>query len=204
MRKLENGNKVRSSRVILSVGFMMTLVGCGGFGLLPHETKISTTQFESYSQVEAAYANVEPGTTRLSELQKLGFDAASTPNVEVLSYLGVIERFMPRNSLTFDKLAKPVQDCILAQDRCTAFVFHPEHIESRRMGSLFLDLLGFERDTVKTGWAAEVVLLMQDGRVAYKLMSGHPKIEDTHSTVQPLGPLQDIGSTMMRTATRLF
>jgi hypothetical protein len=204
MQKTDNGKRYRSSRVILSVGFMMTLVGCGGFGLLPHETKVSTAQFVSYSQVEAAFATVEPGTTRLSDLQKIGFDATETPNVEVLSYLGVIERFMPRNSMTFDKLAKPVQDCILAQDRCTAYVFHPEHIESRRMGNLFLDVLGFERETVNSGWTAEVVLLMQDGRVAYKLMSGRPRIEDTQSTVQPLGPLQDIGNTVMRTATRMF
>ena len=44
------------------------------------------------------------------------------------------------------------------------FVFHPQHVESRRMGNFFLDLLGFERQTVDSGWSAEVVLLMQDGR----------------------------------------
>jgi hypothetical protein len=203
MKRAEGGSH-RSAKIVFSVMFMMTLVGCGGFGLLPHETKIVTTNFESYSQVEAAFVNIRPGETRMTELQTMGFDAAATPNVEILSYLGVIERFMPRSSMTFDRLAQPVQDCIMAQDRCTALVFHPEHIESRRMGSLFLDLLGFERETVNSGWAAEVVLLMQDGKVAYKLMSGRPKIEDTHSTVQPLGPLQDIGNTVMRTATRLF
>jgi hypothetical protein len=192
------------AKILASVGLMLSLVGCGGFGLLPHETKISSTNFESYSQVEAAYSNIETGSTRMSDLQKLGFDAALTPNVEVLSYLGVIERFMPRNSMTFDRLAVPVQNCIMAQDRCTAFVFHPEHVESRRTGNFFLDVLGFERETHNTGWSAEVVLLMQDGRVAYKLMSGRPKIEDTQSSVQPLGPLQDVGGTLMKTATRFF
>ncbi|MBU6297990.1 MAG: hypothetical protein KGJ79_16865 [Alphaproteobacteria bacterium] len=165
---------------------------------------MSTSSFQTYDQVQAAYTDIVPGSTRMSDLQKLGFDTATTPNVEILSYLGVIERFMPRNTLSFDHLARPVQACIEAQDRCSALVFHPQHVESRRMGNVFLDLLGFERETLNTGWSAEVVLLMQDGHVAYKLMSGRPHIEDMHDTVQPLGPLQDIGNAAAHTASRFL
>ncbi len=111
---------------------------------------------------------------------------------------------MPRVSLTFDHLAKPVQDCIVAQERCSALVFHPEHVESHRVGNILLDLFGFERETLNTGWSAEVVLLMLDGHVAYKLMSGHPDIKDMKDSVQPLGPLQDIGNTAVLTASRVL
>ena len=111
---------------------------------------------------------------------------------------------MPRNSESFDHLAPPVQACIEAQDRCSAYVFRPAHVKSHREGNLFLDLLGFERVTVDSGWSAEVVLLMQDGHVAYKLMSGRPRIEDLHDTVQPLGPLQDLGNTAFRAASRFM
>jgi hypothetical protein len=180
------------------------LVGCGGLGLLPHETKASLNSFQSYEQVQSAFTDVVPGQTRLTDLPKLGFDTATTPNVEVLSYLGVIERFMPRSTMSFDHLAPQVQACIESQDRCSAFVFHPQHVESRRLGNIFLDLLGFQRKTVATGWTAEVVLLMQDGHVAYKLMSGRPRVEDFHDEVTPLGPLQDIGNTAVRTASRFF
>ena len=184
---------------------MLSLVGCGGLGLLPHETRVSTsTSFQTYDQVAAAYVGIVPGETRLADLPKLGFDTATTPNVEILSYLGVIERFMPRNSLTFDHLAQPVQACIEAQDRCSAFVFHPQHVESRRLGNFLLDLFGFERMTLDTGWQAEVVLLMQDGHVAYKLMSGRPRIEDRHDTIQPLGPLQDLGNSAFNAASRFL
>ncbi|MGA7674084.1 MAG: hypothetical protein WCA78_03455 [Rhizomicrobium sp.] len=184
---------------------MLSLVGCGGLGLLPHETQVlASANFQTYDQVAAAYTSIVPGETRLADLPKLGFDTATTPNVEILSYLGVIERFMPRNSMTFDHLAPPVQACIEAQDRCSAFVFHPQQVQSRRMGSFFLDVFGFERETLDTGWQAEVVLLMQDGHVAYKLMSGRPRIEDMHDTVQPLGPLQDIGNTAFRAASRFL
>ncbi len=204
MRSVASGGSRRTALIIVSTAFMLSLVGCGGLGLLPHESRVSSSSFQTYDQVQAAYVDIVPGSTRLSDLQKLGFDTATTPNVEVLSYLGVIERFMPRNSLTFDRLAKPVQACIEAQDRCSALVFHPEHVESRRMGNIFLDLLGFERQTLSTGWSAEVVLLMQDGHVAYKLMSGRPHIEDMHDAIQPLGPLQDIGNTAARTASRFL
>ena len=205
MQNGADGGTRRTARVIVSVTFMLSLVGCGGLGLLPHETRISTsTNFQTYDQVAAAYVGIVPGETRLSDLPKLGFDTATTPNVEILSYLGVIERFMPRNSLTFDHLAPPVQACIEAQDRCSAFVFHPQHVESQRLGSVILDIFGFERQTLDTGWQAEVVLLMQDGHVAYKLMSGRPRIEDMHDSIQPLGPLQDIGNTAFRAASRFL
>ena len=198
------GGSGRGLKTFLSATFMLSLVGCGGLGLLPHESKVSQNSFNTYEQVQTAYTDVVPGQTRLTDLPKLGFDTATTPNVEVLSYLGVIERFMPRSSMSFDHLAPPVQSCIESQDRCSAFVFHPQHVESRRMGNLFLDLLGFEHRTVDSGWSAEVVLLMQDGHVAYKVMSGRPRIEDTRDQITPLGPLQDIGNTVTRNASKFF
>ena len=205
MKISEGSGTRRTARIVISVTFMLSLVGCGGLGLLPHESKVSANQnFQTYDQVTAAFATIVPGETRVSDLSKLGFDTATTPNVEVLSYLGVIERFMPRNSLSFDHLAQPVQACIEAQERCSAFVFHPDHIESHRFGSFVLDLLGFERSTLNTGWAAEVVVLVQDGHVAYKLMSGRPRIEDTNETFQPLGPLQDLGNTAFHAASRFL
>jgi hypothetical protein len=49
-------------------------------------------------------------------------------------------------------------------------------------------------------------LLVENGRVAYKIMSGRPHIEDSQEQVQPLGPLQDLGGSaaMIHTAARVF
>lgn len=183
----------------------LTLVGCGGMNLLPHHSDTVQEQtFLSYNDVAAAYANIVPGKTREAELSKLGFDANLQPNAETISYLGVIERFMPRDSIRFDHLASPVRACIEAQERCSAYVFHPAHLQQERTGSVFLDLLGFERTTLDHGWAAEVVLLVQDGRVAYKVMSGKPHIEGYHDDVQPLGPLQDLGGAVVHVSGRFF
>lgn len=198
------GGSRRYVRVVVSLLITLALVGCGGLGLLPYRSEIPNSGFKSYSDVKQAYGAITPGATRASDLGPLGFDAARTPNVEVLSYLGVIERFMPRDSIHFDNLAPAVQSCIDARDRCTAYVFKPSRLHEERRGSIFLDIMGFQHTTVGTGWSAEVILLVQDGRVAYKVMSGHPRIEGLHDSVQPLGPLQDIGGTMVKTAQRFL
>ena len=120
----------------------------------------------------------------------------------MLSYLGVIERFIPRDFIRFDDLDPTVQQCIEARERCTGYVFHPERLHKERLGNWFLDILGFQRTTVNYGWSADIVLLVMDGHVAYKVMSGRPHIEDFHHDVQPLGPFQDLGGTVLHTAPR--
>ncbi|HWD49171.1 MAG TPA: hypothetical protein VG309_04555 [Rhizomicrobium sp.] len=191
----------RYGRIALSIAATLVLVGCGGLGLLPYQTDIQNTKFHSYKQVVDAYEQIQPGVTRVSDLGTYGFDAASSPNVEMLSYLGVIERFMPRDSIKFDALDPAVQDCIDARDRCTAFVFRPERLHQERTGNWFLDVLGFERTTVNYGWSAEVMLLVEDGRVAYKVISGKPNIQDYHDKVAPLGPFQDLGNAVVHVAS---
>jgi len=197
----------RYAKLGVVLGIALTLVGCGGGGLelLPHRTDLSDDQvFKNYADVVMAYSNIVPGQTREADLAKLGFDATVQPNAESISYLGVIERFMPRDSIKFDRLAKPVKACIEAQERCSAFVFRPSRLEQQRTGSIFLDLMGFERTTIDRGWAAEVVLLMQDGRVAYKVMSGKPHIEGYHDDIQPLGPFQDLGDQALHVSGRFL
>jgi hypothetical protein len=194
----------RYAAAVASVFATLSLVGCGGLGLLPYQSDVCNSNFKTYKEVETAYDTVAPGNTRASDLAALGFDSSSSPNVEVLSYLGIIERFMPRDSIKFDSLDPAVQNCIDARDHCTAYVFKPEHLQEERVGNWFLDIFGFQRTTYNHGWSAEVVLLIQDGRVAYKVMSGKPRIDEYHDKVQPLGPLQDITGTVVHTATSLM
>ena len=170
----------RTARVVASMLVTLVLVGCGGLGLLPRQVDVKNTTFKNYHSVEVAYQQVTPGATRASDLGQIGFDSSDSPNVEVLSYLGVIERFMPRDSIKFDALDPAVQSCIEARDRCTAYVFRPERLHQERTGNWFLDILGFERETVSYGWSAEVMLLVQNGRVVYKVMDGKPRINNYH------------------------
>lgn len=178
-----------------------SVIGLSNTDLLPGEDDTVATTFTTYDAVETAYGNVRAGETRVPDLAQLGFDTSTAPNVERLSYLGVMDRFLPGSSIRFDKLAPAVQSCIEAQEHCSAVIFRPARVRAQRSGSLLLDLLGFERVTVSTGWSAEVIFLMQDGTVVYKVLQGKPRIQEVRDRVQPLGPLQDFGDTAFSMGT---
>ena len=185
----------RAIKLMMSTAVILSLAGCGGYGLLPQESKTAGSTFQTYDQVQAAYSTIDPGTTQVTDLPKIGFDTVATPNIEILSYVDVMARFMPSESLTFDRLPKPVQTCIEAQSRCSALVFHYELSRSQREGSIFLDAFGFQHKTLDTGWSAEVILLIQDGHVVSKLISGRPYIADAKNSIHPLGPLENLGDS---------
>jgi hypothetical protein len=173
------------------------LAGCAGTNsrFLPQSTTSQNAQFATYDAVMTAYEAIAPGRTPAAQLPSLGFDVASTPNVEVLNYLGVIERFMPRESIRIASLAAPVRRCIAARQGCTGYIFKPNKHVDRREGNVVLDALSFRRLTVTTGWSAEVLVLVQNGTVTYKLFSGQPRQDGTQLRVQPLGPVQDLTNT---------
>jgi hypothetical protein len=159
------------ARYVTSVAVLvgtLAVVGLGIVGLLPHQPDSANLGIRSLKELAAAYDRVKPGMTRASQLAHIGFDT-STPNVQVLSYLGVMERFMARDSIAFDRLDHAIQDCIEARDRCTALVFKPADTRIRAAGMMSM----FGLDSAKAAdEPPEVTLLVQDGRVAYKMIRG--------------------------------
>lgn len=190
-----------AGKILTLAGCMLLVAGCGGSRLLPHASEGSSASFQTYQDVEDAVAAIKPGTTTTAELAKIGFDVKTAPNIEVLSYLGVLDR-MSQDTRGKGALPAPVQACLDSHERCTAFVFRPQRIEAHHVGNTLLDLTGFERDTVSSGWSAEVMLLIKDDVVVYKLMSGRPRIEEMRHTVQPLGPLQNVGGAIVGGGSR--
>jgi len=179
------------ARLVGAGALIVTLGGCGGL-LLPSQSEMGDSKFESYAAVDKAFERISLRQSSVSDLSGLGFDAQHTPNVAVLSYLEIVERFMPNSSMAFDKLDPAVQDCILARSACQGYVFKVDHREFQRSGSLFLDLFGFEHTTTETGWTAQVLVLVQDGHVTHKLLSGEPNVRIVRDDVQPLGPMQNL------------
>ena len=194
---------VKAARLAIPAALVAVLFlgACGG-GLLPVQSDNTNGKFKTFNDVKTAYERVQPGRTRVVELPSLGFDLTE-PNVEQLSYLGVMERFMPRANMTQDEIAPEVRNCLRLRDRCVAYVFRPSEVHAERTGDTMLDVFGFDRTTVNHGWSAEVTLLVQDDRVAYKVISSKPNIHETHEKVQPLGPLQDLGNAVVPAAEHL-
>ena len=159
------GGSFRHGASIAIAVVTLALLVCGTLTLLPRPYENRTESLKTPQELARAYTKVQAGETRASDLASLGFDRAAG-NVQILSYLGVIERFAA-DSRSFDRLAPELQTCIEARDRCTAFVFRAG---AKRTSGMFASFgLGAANAASRE---AEVTLIVQDGRVAYKAISG--------------------------------
>ena len=172
--------------------------------LFPSEEAHSKTKWGSFTEAQAAYDRIVLNETSHAELQALGFDPASTPNVKILTYLDLIERFMPNNSITLEDLPVPVRHCIVERDGCRAYELTLQITDKDRYGNLALDVFGFKKKTLVTGWSYKAVIITRDDVVVYKLRSGEPQISRTEKKTRPLGPLQELDGMVGKLVGGMF
>ncbi|MBV9541647.1 MAG: hypothetical protein JO167_10290 [Alphaproteobacteria bacterium] len=160
--------------ISIAVAFVvLALIGCGALTLLPGHADSTSSGIVSLRQLASAYSKVVVGATRASQLARLGFDSA-TPNAQVLSYLGVMERFAAIDTTKFDRLDEALQNCLESRDRCTALVFKSAEQHHVAAAGMFA-ALGFSSASAAPR-SPEVTLLVQNGRVAYKMITGVPTV----------------------------
>lgn len=179
----------------LSLATVLLTSGCAA--LLPSSKATTKSQWKSYEEAKAAFDQITPSQTTTTNLKALGFDPSS-PNVKVLTYLDVIQRFLPNQSITKEDLDGAVRECIEARDGCRALELELNEVKGKRLGNVLLDIFGFRRKTHETGWRFKALLLIRDGLVVYKLSSGEPAVDRLEKKVKPLGPLQDLDSLLLR------
>jgi hypothetical protein len=187
--------------LMLSLSTM--LLGCGCASLLPSSEAITRSRWKTYDEVKAAFDRILLLETRTTDLRALGFDPTS-PNVKLLTYLDVIQRFMPNESITKEDLDKAVRECIEAREGSYALELELDEVKGKRVGNIFLDIFGFRRKTHHTGWRFRALLLIRDDRVLYKLASGEPAVDRYDKRVKPLGPLQELDSILLRGLSSLY
>ncbi len=174
----------------------IALLACGCSTFLPRSQNLTKSKWNSYAEAQAAFERVVPNETTTNALAGLGFDPHANPNVRVLTYLDIIQRFMPNQSITREDLDKSVRACIEAREKTLMLEIELNEIRSQRIGNVFLDVLGFKRKTHETGWQFKGLLLIREGLVMYKLSSGQPEIDRSDTRVKPLGPFQELDSTV--------
>jgi len=174
------------------------LSACGS--PLPRTESITKSPWNSFQEVMVAYNKVKLNETTIKELRQLGFDPYSTPNVKILSYLDIIQKFMPTNSVKLEHLPLSVRNCLAKQEACKAYEAHPGVIKRKRVGGVFKDLLGFKRKTIKSGWRFDALIVLDNGVAVYKVWSGVPIIDSEKSRKNPLGPLQGSGGSLAKEA----
>jgi len=175
---------------ILMFALAAMFSGCSTTSLLPNQKEIIVTPWNTFDDAAEAFNRITPYQTRKNDLQEVGFTPQVTPNIKILNYLDIMERFMPNQSITKKDLAQGLQDCLADQEQCTAYEIIIRKFDSQRHGNVFLDLFNFRRKTTISGWDFKALIVMKDGLVVYKLSSGAPMTDEYRDSKNPLGPLQ--------------
>lgn len=176
--------------IVVFVAFLLS--ACSA--LLPSIKAVTHPPWPSFDHAKAAYDNITVNKTNTTELRRLGFDAFSTPNIKILTYLDIAGT-MP--ALKEEEMDAGLMTCMKAKIRCLGYEFQPKSIKSKRYGNFWLDLFNFRRKTKDTGWQFKALVVVVDDIVVYKLWGGTPEFYEEKESVNPLGPLQESGGAIL-------
>jgi hypothetical protein len=182
--------KRRMAGLLLMTGLIFLTAGCKS--LFPHDQSTTISRWKNYRDVTAAFKTIVPYHTTVNDLQILGFDPRITPNIKALTYVDIIQTFMPTPAIHMKDLPDAVRECIEAKEHSQAYLVELSVVQNQRHGNLFLDIFGFNRKNHETGWQFKGLILIKDDLVVYKLSSGEPRISRESQKVKPLGPLQEL------------
>jgi len=183
----------RLSALLVYVLVSALVAGCNA--LLPKSTSETETPWKTFEEVKQTYDGIEPGVTTLDELKRLGYDPFANKNVAVLHYSDVLGKYAP-NAIRDEFLHPGLRECLQFSTRCTAYAIEYRHSRRKRVGNFLLDFINYERRTEITGWRFNAVVVVVGERVAYKSWSGVPVISEVEETKNPLGPIQEKGSSL--------
>ncbi len=178
------------------------LLNSGCAFLLPTSQDAAKSKWQSYDEAMTAFDRIIPGSTGTNELAELGFYPAANPNVRILTYLDVIQLFMPNRSISRADLDPAVRDFIDNKDEGQAWELLLNRAKEKRRGNAFLDITGFVKKSRETRWRFKGLFLVRDGVVVYKLASGVPNIDIEQKRVKPLGPFQDLDGLIVQAEDR--
>ncbi|MDM8567234.1 hypothetical protein QUF74_16490 [Candidatus Halobeggiatoa sp. HSG11] len=173
---------------------ILTITGCAG--MLPSMKKTTKSPWKTFEDAKRSFDKIEANKTTSEDLKKLGFDPFETPNVKLVTYLELIERFMPNQSIRIEDLDVGVQQCLKARELCQGYEVTPKILNAKRYGSVFLDLFNFRRKKITRGWIFNALIVLKEDLVVHKVWGGEPNVSEIEDKRNPLGPLQDINKVL--------
>lgn len=175
--------------IVLIMGIVVLSYSCSS--MLPEARNHMESPWDNFEHAKIAFDKITPYNTSTNELAELGFTPFVTPNIKILSYLDIINRFMPNASITKKDIDKGILHCIEAKDTCQAYEIKLHKLKEERYGNVFLDLFRFKRKSHKHGWNFWALIVISDNLVVYKIWGGQPKVDEYFYKKNPLGPLQE-------------
>ena len=172
------------------LALVLSTSGCKS--LFPTEDRRTVNQWQSYDETQLTFDKIVPHQTTVADLKSMGLEPFSSSNIKLLTYLDVINRFIPNQSITKEDLPPDIRNCIESKDCCQAYEVDLDVNHSKRFGNLVLDVFNFKKKTRITGWTFKGLIIIKDGMVTYKLVSGEPNINRLEKKIRPLGPFQEL------------
>ncbi len=175
---------------------IFSLIGSGCSGMLPSIEETTKSPWQDFAEAKKAFDNIIPHKTTHEDLKLLGFDPFKVPNVKLITYLDLLRIFLPNDSIRMENLDQGVRSCLEVRDVCLGYQVSPQFLDSKRYGSVFKDLLNFQRNKLTTGWKFNALIVLNDGLVVHKVWGGEPNVSILEIKKNPLGPLQNIDNIM--------
>lgn len=170
----------------------LALFGAGCAGLLPSDSAVTISKWNSYDEATKAFDKVIVEETTEEQLKMLGFDPTKTPNIKMLTFLDVKKHFISAPLDKGEYIPKGVRECIESTDACHGLGVNISRSDNKRYGNTFLDVFNFRRQTEQKGWEFDGLIILKHDIVVYKLVGGKPIIEGNKDQKNPLGPLQSL------------
>ncbi|MFO7832284.1 MAG: hypothetical protein R6V18_09940 [Desulfuromonadaceae bacterium] len=170
---------------------LTSLSGCSK--LLPRTEEATLSRWEKFDQVKAAYDKINMGDSP-EALAALGFNLQKSPNLELLNHKDLAAMFQ---NTPFSELDDCLRECLERPDICRGYVYDLKQLRSKRVGNFWADFFNFRRITDVKGWHFNMLIVLNQEQVAYKLWSGTRSIEKTKKERNPLGPLQSSGDRII-------
>ena len=175
-------------RRITLLSLVFVLASCGNS--LPKQRDEVRSKWSTFEEAKSSYDQIQTNQTTVNELKVLGFDPFTYPNIRILTYLDIVDKFIPNPSIKFEDLDSGIQQCIQAKKNCFAYQIAPSVKQSKRLGNPALDVMNFREITETRGWEFNALVVLIDDTVVYKIWGGQPSVEIYRDKDQPWGPVQ--------------
>jgi hypothetical protein len=172
----------------------LALAGCAS--LLPTSQSEVNGTWSTFEEARAAIERIEAQRTTVADLKAAGIDPFTSTNVQLLSYSDVLLRFPINGGLAENRLDRGLAECLKAGKACTGYSIAMSDVKKDRVGPFWLDVFGFKRVAITSGWQFNALILLVDDRVVYTLYSGRPNVREHEVSRQPLGPIQNVGDAL--------
>ena len=153
--------------------------------------------FESFEDARIAVEKLQPMKSDKQALENNGFNLKSHPNLKLLTHADVVRIFVPTSLLKREDLDPGVLKCLEAREACRGLEVTESRISRVRTGNFWADFANFKRRTETTGWRFDALILFVNDLVVYRSWRGQPAINEVQVNTNPLGPLQDIGPSLL-------